>query len=29
MAWMFVAAIVLVPFCRPLPSTAVASVDAH
>jgi DHA2 family multidrug resistance protein len=29
MAWMFIAAIVLAPFCRPLPSTPVAPADAH
>jgi DHA2 family multidrug resistance protein len=29
MAWMFLAALVLVPFCRPAPSTAVTSVEAH
>jgi len=30
MAWMFIAALVMVPFCRPAPSTAVGpAVDAH
>jgi DHA2 family multidrug resistance protein len=29
MAWMFLAALVLVPFCRPAPSTAVTAVEAH
>jgi DHA2 family multidrug resistance protein len=29
MAWMFLAALVLVPFCRTPPSVAVAPVDAH
>jgi DHA2 family multidrug resistance protein len=29
MAWMFLIALVMVPFCRPAPSTAVTAVDAH
>jgi DHA2 family multidrug resistance protein len=29
MAWIFLAALVMVPFCRPAPSTAVTAVDAH
>jgi DHA2 family multidrug resistance protein len=29
MAWMFIAAIAMAPFCRPLPSTPVAPADAH
>jgi DHA2 family multidrug resistance protein len=29
MAWIFLVALVMVPFCRPAPSTAVAAVDAH
>ena len=29
MSWMFLAALILVPFCRPLPSTPVATTDAH
>jgi DHA2 family multidrug resistance protein len=29
MAWMFLAAIVMAPFCRPLPSTPVAPAAAH
>jgi DHA2 family multidrug resistance protein len=29
MAWIFIAAIVMAPFCRPLPSTPVAPADAH
>jgi DHA2 family multidrug resistance protein len=29
MAWMFIAALVLVPFCRPAPQSAAAPVDAH
>ena len=29
MAWMFLVALVMVPFCRPAPNTAVAAVEAH
>jgi len=29
MAWMFLIALVMVPFCRPAPSTAVSAVDSH
>jgi DHA2 family multidrug resistance protein len=29
MAWLFIAALVMVPFCRPLPQGAAAPVDAH
>ncbi len=29
MAWIFLAALVMVPFCRPAPSTAVSAVDSH
>jgi DHA2 family multidrug resistance protein len=29
MAWMFIAAIAMAPFCRPLPSTPVRPADAH
>jgi DHA2 family multidrug resistance protein len=29
MAWVFIAALVMVPFCRPAPQTAVVSPDAH
>jgi DHA2 family multidrug resistance protein len=29
MAWMFIAAIALAPFCRPLPSSPVAPAEAH
>jgi len=29
MAWMFLAAIIMAPFCRPLPSTPVGLSDAH
>jgi DHA2 family multidrug resistance protein len=29
MAWMFIAAIVMAPFCRPLPSTPVRPADTH
>jgi DHA2 family multidrug resistance protein len=29
MAWMFIAAIALAPFCRPLPSTPIGPAEAH
>ena len=29
MSWMFIAAIVMAPFCRPLPSTPTALSEAH
>ena len=29
MAWLFLIALVMVPFCRPAPSTAVSAVDSH
>ena len=29
MAWLFIAALILVPFCRPAPQSAAATVDAH
>jgi len=29
MAWIFLAALVMVPFCRPAPNTAASAVDSH